>query len=129
MLCEDLKEWDGGGLQQGGCVCVCVYIYIKSVQFSRSVVSDSLQPPALKLTRLLHPWNFPGKNTGVGCHFLLLVSSCQRLNLCLLHALNWQADFFYHCATWEAPKQLYSNEKNSNVYAKCIYFHDFTVFL
>ena len=22
-------------------------------------------------TRLLHPWNFPGKNTGVGCHFLL----------------------------------------------------------
>ena len=22
-------------------------------------------------TRLLRPWNFPGKNTGVGCHFLL----------------------------------------------------------
>ena len=22
-------------------------------------------------TRLFHPWDFPGKNTGVGCHFLL----------------------------------------------------------
>ena len=22
--------------------------------------------------QLLHPWDFPGKNTGVGCHFLLL---------------------------------------------------------
>ena len=34
----------------------------------RSVVSNSLQPHAP--ARLLCPWNFPGKNTGVGCHFL-----------------------------------------------------------
>ena len=38
---------------------------------SCSVMSDSLQPHGLKPTRLLHPWDFPGKNTGVGCHFLL----------------------------------------------------------
>ena len=38
---------------------------------SLSVVSDSLGPRGLKLTRLLCPWNFPGKNTGVGCHSLL----------------------------------------------------------
>ena len=36
-----------------------------------SVLSDSLQPPGLSSTRLLCPQNFPGKNTGVGCHFLL----------------------------------------------------------
>ena len=31
--------------------------------------------------RFLWPWNFPGKNTGVGCHFLLLgVFPTQRLN-------------------------------------------------
>ena len=36
-----------------------------------SVVSDSLWPHGLWLTRLLCPWNFSGKNTGVGCHFLL----------------------------------------------------------
>ena len=36
-----------------------------------SVVSDSLQPHGLYPTRLLCPWNSPGKNTEVGCHALL----------------------------------------------------------
>ena len=36
-----------------------------------SVVSDSLQLHGLQPTRLLHPWDFPGKSTGVGCHCLL----------------------------------------------------------
>ena len=30
-----------------------------------------LQPQELQPTRLFCPWDFPGKNTGVGCHFLL----------------------------------------------------------
>ena len=38
---------------------------------SRSVVSDSSRPHGLKPTRLLHPWDFPDKSTGVGCHCLL----------------------------------------------------------
>ena len=41
------------------------------VRWSRSVVSDSLQPHGLWPTRLLPPWDSPGKSTGVGCHFLL----------------------------------------------------------
>ena len=44
------------------CVCCC--------QVS-SVVSDSVRPHGLQPTRLLRPWVSPGKNTGVGCHFLL----------------------------------------------------------
>ena len=35
------------------------------------VVSDSMQPHRLQPTRLPRPWDSPGKNTGVGCHFLL----------------------------------------------------------
>ena len=35
------------------------------------VVSDSVRPHRRQPTRLPHPWDFPGKNTGVGCHFLL----------------------------------------------------------
>ena len=31
-------------------------------------MSDSSQPHGLQPTRLLHPWEFPGKSTGVGCH-------------------------------------------------------------
>ena len=36
-----------------------------------SVVSDSVRPQRRKPTRLPSPWDSPGKNTGVGCHFLL----------------------------------------------------------
>ena len=38
---------------------------------SRSVISNSLQPHGLQPARLLCPWDFPGKNNGVACHFLL----------------------------------------------------------
>ena len=34
-------------------------------------MSDPVQPQRWQPTRLRHPWDSPGKNTGVGCHFLL----------------------------------------------------------
>ena len=34
-------------------------------------MSDSVRPQRRQPTRLPHPWDSPGKNTGVGCHFLL----------------------------------------------------------
>ena len=39
--------------------------------FSHKVMSDSLWPHGLQPARLLCLWDSPGKNTGVGCHFLL----------------------------------------------------------
>ena len=41
------------------------------MKWNSSVVSDSLWPHGLQPTRLLHPWESPGKNTAVGYHFLL----------------------------------------------------------
>ena len=41
------------------CVCVCAQL------------CPTLQPHGLKPARLLCPWDYPGKNTGVGCHALL----------------------------------------------------------
>ena len=41
--------------------------------WSHSVVSESSRPHGLQPTRLLHPWDFPGKSTGVGCHCLLRI--------------------------------------------------------
>ena len=41
-----------------------------------SVVSDPVQPQRRQPTRLPLPWDSPGKNTGVGCHFLL---QCMRV--------------------------------------------------
>ena len=65
-------------------VCVC------------SVMSNFLQPHELWPTRLLCPWNFPGKNTGVDCHFLpqgifltqgskLGLLHCKQILYCLSH--------------------------------------------
>ena len=53
---------------------------------SRSVVSGSLRSHGLQPTRLLCPWDFPGKDTGVGCHSLLQGTfPTQKLNPGLLH--------------------------------------------
>ena len=42
-----------------------------SILFSRSVMSNSVLPHRRQPTRVPRPWHSPGKNTGVGCHFLL----------------------------------------------------------
>ena len=58
--------------------------------FSPSFVSNSLWSHGLYPTRLLCPWDFPGKNTGVGNNFLLQgIFPTQGLNL---HPLHWEAD-------------------------------------
>ena len=52
-----------------------------------SVVSDSVRPHRRQPTRLPRPWDSPGKNTGVGCHFLLqcmkVKSESEVAQLCL----------------------------------------------
>ena len=64
------------------CVCVsaCVCIYL--------VVSDSLWPHRLSSARFFCPWNFPGKNPGLDCHFFLQrIYPAHRWNLHLFHLL------------------------------------------
>ena len=59
----------------------------------------------LKPAKLLYPWNFPGKNSGAGCYFLLQgIFLIQGWNLSLLCLLNGR-QILYHCATWEACDQ------------------------
>ena len=58
-------------------------------KWSRSVVTDSERPHGLQPTRLFHPWDFPGKSTGVGCH-------------CLLRTISWEESiinlaYYYWC--------------------------------
>ena len=57
-----------------------------------SVVPDSVRPCGLQPTRLLSPWDFPGKSTGVDCRALLQgIIPTQGSNPCLLYFLHWQA--------------------------------------
>ena len=58
-----------------------------------SVMSDSLWPHGLYPTRILCPWDSPGKNTEEVCHFLLQgIFLTQRPNPHLLCLLHWQMD-------------------------------------
>ena len=45
-------------------------------------MSDSVGPHRRKPTRLPHPWDSPGKNTGMGCHFLFQCMKVKSLQLC-----------------------------------------------
>ena len=66
--------------------------------FSCLVRFDSLQPHGLQPTRLLCPWNFSGKNTGMGFPFLLQgIFLTQGSNSCFLNLLHWQADSLPLC--------------------------------
>ena len=66
------------------CMCVC--------SVSRCSRVRLFATHGLQAARLLCPWDSPGKNTGVDCHALLQgIFPTQRLNLCLLHLLQWQA--------------------------------------
>ena len=67
-------------------ICGILTPQSESKSVSHSVLSDSLQPRGLQPARLLCPWDFPGKNTGVGCYFLLQeIFLNQGSNSSLLH--------------------------------------------
>ena len=76
-----------------------MYLSTSLLLFSHSVASDSLRPHGLQPAKLFSPWESPGKNTGVGCHFLLQgIFPTQGSCLYLLH----YRQILYLWATWEA---------------------------
>ena len=84
--------------------------------FSCSVV---LWPHGLQPARFLCPWDFLGKITGVGCHFLLQgIFQTQGLNLCLLHH-RWILLLLSH---WGSPtKNTTPSALNSQFLQQQIY--------
>ena len=69
-------------------------------KWSRSVVSDSVRPHGLQPTRLLRPWEFPGKSTGVGWHCLLRFIMNHSLYLTAAVPNLFQSCLTY---TWPSP--------------------------
>ena len=66
-------------------------------KWSLSVVSDSSRPRGRQPTRLLHPWDFPGKSAGVGCHCLLQGARDQIANICWIieKARQFQKNIYF----------------------------------
>ena len=72
-----------------------MFIQERECMLSCSVVSNSLLPYGLLRTRILYPWDSPGRNTGVGCHALhQAIFPTQESNPRLLSLLHWQVDIF-----------------------------------
>ena len=81
-------------------------VIYKSCVCAQSLQFNSLQPHGLQHARLLCPWDYPGKNTGVGCHFLfhgILIFPTQGLNPCLLHCRQ----ILYPLSQLESPYKSY----------------------
>ena len=98
-----------------------------------SVVSDSVRPHRRQPTRLPRPWDSPGKNTGVGCHFLLqcmkvkseseVAQSCPTLSDpmdCSLPGSSIRGIFQARVLEWGAiafsttPPHQYPNNQQKN---------------
>ena len=70
-----------------------MYFIYEWVNDSRSVMSNSLWPHALKPTRLLCPWDSPGKNTDMGWHSLL--QNRSGLEIFLITFLKYSLCYLY----------------------------------
>ena len=94
-------------------------------------MSDSVQPHRQKPARLPCPWDSPGKNTGVGCHFLLqcmkvksqseVAQSCltpRDLMDCSLSGSSIHGIFQARVLEWDAiafSNRIYRSFKNLNI--------------
>ena len=104
-------------------------------------MSDSVWPHRRQPTRLPHPWDSPGKNTGVGCHFLLqcmkvkseseVAHSCPTLRNpmdCSLPGSSIHAIFQARILEWGAIA-FSEREATQWFFLNCIYLRNKTFWL
>ena len=71
-------------------------VKVKSLSRVRLFATPWLQP-----TRLLHPWDFPGKSTGVGCHHLLQLAAEVPAKFSLCYSMLWGPKRITAFRDWE----------------------------
>ena len=86
-------------------------------KWSCSVVSDPQRPHGLLPSRLLHPWDFPGRSTGVECHPLLRLNSSERTISEWLQWMKKKKNPFL-CIPPVYPSFILEDHKNSNLLLK-----------
>ena len=97
-------------------------------------MSDSVQPHRRQPTKLPRPWDSPGKNTGVGCHFLLqwmkvkseseVAQSCLTLSDPMDCSLPGSSTMgFSRQEYWSGVPLPLQNETHSNIdFVLCVCF-------
>ena len=100
--------------------------------FIDDTVSDSVRPHRRQATRLPHPWDSPGKSTGVGCHFLLqcmkvkseneVAQSCLTLSDpmdCSLPGSSFHGIFQARVLEWDAIEEIKRKITTYLILTKC----------
>ena len=83
-------------------------------------MSDSVRPHRWQPTRLWRPWDSPGKNTGVGCHFLLQCMKVKVKSLSRIRLLVTPWNAAYQAPpSMEFSRQKYWSGLPSGVTGKC----------
>ena len=102
VIGEDLNECEHLSNSSLCCLLMAMLLLLR-----HSVVSDSPCPCGLYLAGHLWPWNFPGENTGAGCHFLFQgIFLTQGSNLCFMCSLHYiLCEFFTHWAIRRKKKK------------------------
>ena len=77
-------------------------------------MSNSLRPHGLQPPRFLHLWDFPGKSTGVGCHFLLQIFPTQGLNSGVRHCRQTLYPLSHQGSQYHLKSATKSNTKTQN---------------
>ena len=95
------------------CMFVALCVYVQLLSLVRLIWLHELEP-----TRLCCPWDYTGKNTGVGCHFLLqgiFPSQGSNLSLlCLLHCLTDSLSLSHLGSLSEAIQPVRAHPGNSD---------------
>ena len=79
-------------------------------------MSDSVRPHRRQPTRLPRPWDSPGKDTGVGCHFLL---QCMKMKSKVKSLGRVQPSETPWAAAFQAPPSMGFSSKNTGVGCHC----------
>ena len=89
-------------------------------EVAQSCVTLSDWPHRQQPTRLLHPWDFPGKSTGVGCHCLL--HNPLEIDFCTLGIIFYMVNQILECSILNSPIPLTSSIifHKASVYKICL---------
>ena len=105
---ETYRSWEAKNIKQILVISILVKEEAKW-KWIRSVVSDSSRPHGLQPTRLLRPWDFPGKSTGVGAQGI-----CKKNDSGKSKGLGLSVERFQERGAWktEGYRQLARRTKS-----------------
>ena len=102
-------------MKQKGNAKICCWYTTLGLLFSHKSCPALFNP--IDCIRLLYPWEFPGKNTGVGGHFFLQgILSYLGIEPASLMSPALAGRFFTTSATWEAQRAVSKRNNLRNIF-------------